>query len=399
MKQLSKLKVKNIASVLQAIRENSNISKKVLSSTLGLSSPLLTNICNELKEKILIFEGNSLPSTKVGRPEIALNFNYNFKKIIGINISSEFTTIIISNLSPNIILETKIETKAENSNIFLDNLKNIIFSFILNKNLSLKDFLGIGISSKGTTNIEEGIIGEDFFHEKIKIREYLSNYFNIPIFIENDVKVLAITQNFFFPKNDNFFLVKYSIHGIGGALFKDGKLYTNKDNSVGKIGHVIIDLNEEFCPICKRKGCLETCISLKRIFLDLEKELEKKDDFTLLEIFKDNIINISNLFLAYENGSIFVNKLLRKSASYLAQALINTSTINGTNKIILYGDFFLQDSYLFLLKQYLQEYELSSFWRNVSVSTLTYEQEKLAPCVLVIKKIFYDNFEQYYNLF
>lgn len=397
MKQLSKLKVKNISSVLHSIRDNSNISKKNLSVMLGLSSPLLTNICNELKEKSLIFEGSTLPSNKAGRPEVALNFNYNLKKIIGINISSEFTTIIISNLFPSIIFEEKIETKFDNSQKFLEILKDIISLYLSNNNLTTSDFLGIGISSKGTTNIEEGIIGEDFFHEKIKIREYLSNYFNIPIFIENDVKVLAITQNFFFPNDDNFFLVKYSIHGIGGALFKDGKLYTNKNNSVGKIGHVIIDLNEEFCPICKRKGCLETCISLKRIFSDLKKEIEKKEDYILVKTFKDKDINIENLFSAFENGSISINKLLRKSASYLAQALINTSAINGTNKVILYGDFFLQDSYLFLLKQYLQEYELSPFWRNVSVSTLTLEQEKLASCVLVIKKVFYDNFETYYN--
>lgn len=115
MKQLSKLKVKNISSVLQSIRDNSNISKKNLSVMLGLSSPLLTNICNELKEKSLIFEGSTLPSNKAGRPEVALNFNYNLKKIIGINISSEFTTIIISNLFPSIIFEEKIETKFDNS--------------------------------------------------------------------------------------------------------------------------------------------------------------------------------------------------------------------------------------------------------------------------------------------
>lgn len=85
---------------------------------LGLSSPLLTNICNELKEKSLIFEGSTLPSNKAGRPEVALNFNYNLKKIIGINISSEFTTIIISNLFPSIIFEEKIETKFDNSQKF-----------------------------------------------------------------------------------------------------------------------------------------------------------------------------------------------------------------------------------------------------------------------------------------
>lgn len=49
MKQLEKLKIDNIMSVLKIIHLNPNISKKNISILTGLSSTLLTNICNQLK--------------------------------------------------------------------------------------------------------------------------------------------------------------------------------------------------------------------------------------------------------------------------------------------------------------------------------------------------------------
>ena len=56
MKQLEKLKIDNIMSVLKIIHLNPNISKKNISILTGLSSTLLTNICNQLKEKKIIIE-------------------------------------------------------------------------------------------------------------------------------------------------------------------------------------------------------------------------------------------------------------------------------------------------------------------------------------------------------
>ena len=236
MKQLEKLKIDNIMSVLKIIHLNPNISKKNISILTGLSSTLLTNICNQLKEKKMIIEGNTLVSNKAGRREIALNMNYSLKKVIGVNISSEFCEIVISDLKPSLLFYKRIETKISNNKELADSIFEAIETYILESYLSTNDFIGIGISAKGTTDKELGIVGEDFLEEKIKIKEYLSSKINLPIFIENDVKALAIAQNFFFPEDEDFFLIKYSIHGIGGAIFKDGNLYTAKKMLLLKLG-------------------------------------------------------------------------------------------------------------------------------------------------------------------
>lgn len=399
MKQLEKLKIDNIMAVLKVIHLNSNISKKNISNLTGLSSTLLTNICNQLKEKNLIIEGNTLISNKAGRREIALNMNYSLKKVIGINISSEFCEIVISDLKPSLLFYKRIETKITDNEELSNSIFGAIENYISESYLSTHDFIGIGISAKGTTDKEHGIVGEDFLEEKIKIKEYLSSKINLPIFIENDVKALAIAQNFFFPEDSNFFLIKYSIHGIGGAIFKDGNLYS-AENTVAKIGHIIMDPKGKYCPICKRRGCLESLISIQTLKKEIKNSFTHESYPILYKKLNGNFDNftIDKLFESYREGSIAINDLLRKSASFMAQSIINVSAILGNNKVILYGDFFLKDEYLFLLEQYIKEYQLIDMWDRIVLSKLNIEQERLASCLIVIKNIFYKDLNRYFHI-
>ena len=400
MKQLEKLKINNIMSVLEFIRLNENSSKKYIASMTGLSSTLLTNICNQLKEKNLIIEGDVLSSNKAGRREISLNINYSLKKIIGINFSSEYCEVVITDLKPTLLFVKRFNINLEDNNQILSSIEEIILGYIKKNNLSLSDFAGIGISSKGTTDTKKGIVGEDFLVKKLEIKELLNKKIDLPIFVENDVKALSIAQNFFFPEYRDFFLVKYSIHGIGGGVFKDGLLCTNVDNVVEKIGHIIIDPREDYCPVCKRKGCLESIISINRIKKDLFNDF-KNNKLPILEKSLcgdfDNF-SIDKMFEAFENGSIVLNNILRKSASFMAQALINAYAISGTSRIILYGDFFSHPSYLFLLEQYIKEYQLTNLWDKITLSQLSNEQETMASCVMVIKKMFYEELNKYFHI-
>lgn len=168
---------------------------------------------------------------------------------------------------------------------------------------------------------------------------------------------------------------------------------------MGKIGHIIVDPKEDYCPVCKRKGCLESIISINRIKKELEKNFDNKNSPILAEELNSNFktFNIDKLFSAFEKGSIKVNKILRKSASLMAQSIINTYVITGSRKIILYGDFFSYPSYMFLLEQYIKEYQLTDFWNKVTISQLSSEQESLSSCVMVIKKMFYEELNKYFH--
>ncbi|MFR1676746.1 MAG: hypothetical protein ACLSVP_08635, partial [Fusobacterium sp.] len=66
--------------------------------------------------------------------------------------------------------------------------------------------------------------------------------------------------------------------------------------------------------------------------------------------------------------------------------------------VILYGDFFSKSEYLFLLEQYIREYQLINMWNKINLSKLSIDQERLASCIIVIKNIFYTELNRYFHI-
>lgn len=378
MKQLTKLKFNNIKLVLDTLKNYGSISKKQITTITNLSPVLVTKICSELIEKKIILEGEYFPSEKAGRREQALYLNDNYKYIIGLSFFSDSSKITISNMKPSLFYSKEYsylnKTPEELIAIMLEEVKEWIY---LN-GLKEEDFLGIGIISKGTINRLENSIGIDIWQREIFIKKEIQNFFNLPIIIENDVKSFAVTHNYLYPSFSDFFLVHYGMNGIGGAIFKN-ELLINEVDSIGKIGHIIIDPNKEFCPICKRRGCLESLISLKNILKRLNQY--------------HNNITIEELLELYDEGDIEVSRILNESAKYVAQSIINAYSIIGSKNIILHGDLFFNENYFFSLISYVKRYQLGDFYKRIILSPLKKEEIELASNILAIDFFFFQNID------
>lgn len=378
MKQLTKLKFNNIKLVLDTLKNYGSISKKQITTITNLSPVLVTKICSELIEKKIILEGEYFPSEKAGRREQALYLNDNYKYIIGLSFFSDSSKITISNMKPSLFYSKEYsylnKTPEELIAIMLEEVKEWIY---LN-GLKEEDFLGIGIISKGTINRLENSIGIDIWQREIFIKKEIQNFFNLPIIIENDVKSFAVTHNYLYPSFSDFFLVHYGMNGIGGAIFKN-ELLINGVDSIGKIGHIIIDPNKEFCPICKRRGCLESLISLKNI-------LKRVNQY-------HNNITIEELLELYDEGDIEVSRILNESAKYVAQSIINAYSIIGSKNIILHGDLFFNENYFFSLISYVKRYQLGDFYKRIILSPLKKEEIELASNILAIDFFFFQNID------
>lgn len=378
MKQLTKLKFNNFKLVLDTLKNHGSISKKQITSITNLSPVLITRICSELIEKKIVLEGEFLPSEKAGRREQILYLNYNFKYVIGLSFFSDSSKITISNLKPSLTYSKEYlnldKTPEELIVMMLEELKE----WMDKNNLKENDFLGIGVISKGTINRIENSIGIDIWGKELSIKKEIKKFFNLPVVVENDVKSFAVAHNYLYLNFSDFFLVHYSINGIGGAVLKN-ELLINEVDSIGKIGHVIIDPSKEFCPICKRRGCLESLVSLKTI---LKKASQYHDN-----------LSISKLFELYDMGDIEISKLLNESAKYMAQSIINAYSIIGSKDIILHGDLFFNENYFFSLISYIKRYQLGDFYKKIILSPLKKEEIELAPNILAIDYLFFQNID------
>lgn len=378
MKQLTKLKFDNIKLVLDTLKNYGSISKKQITAITNLSPVLITKICSELIEKKIVLEGEFLPSEKAGRREQVLRLNYDFKYIIGFGFFSDSSKITISNLKPALIYSKEYLALNKKPEELITIMLNELKEWIEKNGFKEEDFLGIGVISKGTINRLENGIGMDIWNREILIKKEIQAFFNLPIIIENDVKSFAIAHNYLYPNFSDFFLVHYGMNGIGGAIFKN-ELLKNEVDSIGRIGHVIIDPSKEFCPICKRRGCLESLVSLKTILKKASQHHENLSMIKLLEL--------------YDDGDIEISSLLNESAKYMAQSIISTYSIIGAKDIILHGNLFFNENYFFSLISYIKRYQLGNFYKKIVLSPLKKENIELAPNILAIDFFFYQNID------
>jgi predicted NBD/HSP70 family sugar kinase len=392
---LKNIKEKKISSVLEVINSHGSISKKDIASILGLSPASLTIISKTLLSENILIETGELIEKKAGRRKQLLKINYNYKFSIGVNIQPSQVEITIINLKGKIIAN-KILNNLKNDipTLFLQTLSSEILS--LTKKVSIKNsqVLGLGVSIIGRVNSNLGISLSDigFWEEEVEIKAELSKYLPYQIMVENNVNTLALYETFLSQESEKFFFIKYD-RGIGGANIVNSTLLTENSDSVNEMGHSVLDFeSKEYCPMCKRRGCLENSISTHKMLSIIKNDFNKINYPTLYKLtegIKENI-TFDKILESAELGGINECLLLKKSAKLIAITIINTYSLLVPEKIILYGQLFKNPVYMDYLNGYLREFQLTGFSNKLIHSRISREFEALAPAFYIIKKIFYE---------
>ncbi len=89
------------------------------------------------------------------------------------------------------------------------------------------------------------------------LAERLANAADLPTFIENDAKALALAEGWRgAAAGERCYLAMVVSTGVGGGLVVDGRLLDGVDGNAGHIGHVIVEPEGAPCG-CGARGCLE----------------------------------------------------------------------------------------------------------------------------------------------
>jgi glucokinase len=124
---------------------------------------------------------------------------------------------------------------------------------------------GIGIGVPGTVDAERGVIGKDVHYVPelagAPLAAMVAAESGIPVYVDNDVNVLALGEWMFGAGQDARFLVVLAIGtGVGGGIIQDGTLVRGQGGFGGELGHVPINFDGRAC-ICGGQGCLKTYVS------------------------------------------------------------------------------------------------------------------------------------------
>jgi len=202
-------------------------------------------------------------------------------------------------------------------------------------------FNKIGVATLGGVDNKKGIVisaGNIKGWKNVKLKKIIEKETGKNTEIDNDVKCFALAENKFgkFKKYNNIIYLTIGT-GVGGALEIDNKLYRGNNNIAGEFGHMIIINNGEKCT-CGGYGCWQQYASgkaIEKLYYNLYNKKKKAKDIAM-----DSVKGIKR-----------DQKIIKKTASYLAMGLVNIINTINPEIIVIGGSVVKQKEILDLAKK------------------------------------------------
>ena len=209
-------------------------------------------------------------------------------------------------------------------------------------NISLIDIKGMGIGIPGLLDPMEGlsIFSPNFpGWEHIHIINEMKDYYDFPIFIDNDVRVNLYGEWLHGAGRgyNNIVLITLGT-GLGSGIVNDGKVLYGTTYSAGEIGHMNMYRQGRPCK-CGSSGCLGRYVSAVGMVNTLkERLLEGRTSLIQKWVQNDyNAITALMISEAYDVGDALAIEVMHETGSLLGFGLSNVINMFNPEVIIVGG--------------------------------------------------------------
>ena len=336
------IKELNRTFVINTILKYEPISRTKIAQLTELSLSTVSNIVASLIKKGLVQETGE-DKSKGGRKPIMLKLNPKAGLVIGIKIGLDGIVAALVNLKGTILYQIIRSVPAnECKEIVIKSVVNVIKNLIKEAEVDFSHVIGCGIGVSGLvdnscgTLLHSAILG----WENIQFKKLLEKEFNIPIFVDKDVNVLALGEKRYGTAQgiNNFVCITVGT-GIGAGIVLNGEVYHGSSGGAGELGHTIIDKNGPLC-YCGKHGCLEVFSSDRFIIKEAKKALTEGEK-TLIRNFLNNAdldkLSVSTVLKAARKGDTVAKDIFEQAGENLGIGISNLINIIDPEVILIEG--------------------------------------------------------------
>jgi len=354
------MKKQNQKNILTLIKNEEGISRAQIADKLDISRATVTNIVRELIKLKLVRE-SKMGKSRGGRRPMLLKLNSEGAYVIGIEWGIEAVKAVLLDFEAEIIAEDQIRTEEYT----LDEYKNHTFSLIQKYKDQLKvsnKIIGIGLGIHGLVDPEAGksIFTPHFDWGEVDIKSILAEKYDYPIFIDNDVRMMAAGE--IWQDREDFIFINTG-SGIGAALVFKAELHYGNNYAAGEFGHMKITDDGPMCR-CGKKGCLEALSSKESIISRYQKLKELKSE-----------INFDQIMENYQKGENEALIVINDALKYFGRAISDLVNILNPEAVIIGGLFAEYEEMLITpLYQIVKEESLAQAVKDLKIITAYYKE-------------------------
>lgn len=286
IKQATNMEVKkqNRNRVFRYICKHGTVSNPDISYDMKISLPTATQITRELIEKGFVEETGELQSTG-GRRAKALSAAVNVKQAVGLDITKNHVSFVLTNLTGEILEYVRIFLPYTHEEAYYCRVNQELEAFLDKSRADRKKILGLGISFPGIIDLDRQMIAySHILGVKMLSFDSVSRFFDYPCRFLNDANAGAYAEGIPSEERERFFYLSLS-NTVGGAVFDHNGLTQGDHYRCGEAGHMTVIPDGKPC-YCGKKGCLDAYCSaailsdaaegkLERFFERLEKKEQR----------------------------------------------------------------------------------------------------------------------------
>lgn len=250
-----------LVTVLDEIRFGRSRSRSELVARTGLSRAIVAQRVSELIDRGLVREGDLGPSTG-GRPPRHLTFMADAGHILVADLGATSIDVAVTRLDGRILAHRDEPADiAAGPDACLRRVDELFDGLRASTPMLAGRLWGVGIAVPGPVEFRTArpisppiMPGWDGY----PLRERFAGRYEAPVWLDNDVNVLALGEwrAGVAVGHDNVVVVKIGT-GIGAGMISDGRLHRGAQGSAGDVGHIqVVDDASVVCR-CGNVGCLE----------------------------------------------------------------------------------------------------------------------------------------------
>ena len=381
--------------ILKQLYFKNSLSCAELSRQTKKSFPLTNKMLNELIHEGFVIEKGFAPSSG-GRRPLTYSIKPGILYIVAVAMDQFITRMVIMDLQSGYVTGIeKFELPLPRNPGAVNQLAGKLNDFIANSGIEKDKIAGVGIGMPGFVDSKKGLNYSFLETAGISITEYLASIISLPVFIDNDSRLIALAElRFGKAKKKKDAMVVNIGWGIGLGLVLNGELFKGHNGFAGEFSHIPLFTNNKLCS-CGKSGCLETEASLLVVIEKAKSGLKKGEVSVLKEQLEENIDKEADTIIkAAEKGDRFAVELLSEAGYSIGRGLAILIHLINPEIIILSGRGSLGGKlWLTPIQQALNEHCIPRLAVNtdVEISGLGHEAELIGAAALVMEN--FENFE------
>jgi predicted NBD/HSP70 family sugar kinase len=383
---IGNIKAHNLRAVLLTLLQQGPTSRVRLAQLTGLSSTTITNLIAELLEQGIVAETGKegpVPATAsdsqnsnghtgaartgAGRPPTLVGIVPAARCAAGLHFGVDTIRVGVTDLFGNLLCYRVLLHPPDLSPArLLDQAAAEIEEAITKACVSRTALVGVGVGASGLVDPATGVnvVAPNLGWHDVPIREILARRLKMPVFVDNNVRAMALAEAMFGAgRGVSTLAFVYSRVGVGAGFVVAGDVYRGSRAGAGEIGHTtMIPAGGARCR-CGNTGCLEMLVSEPEIVRQaqvlaarapdslLARELTTDDGRRTMDEpasamvvgadFADESLDapIERVFAAARGGDRETLAMLDERAFYMGTALANIVNLINPDMIILGGLF------------------------------------------------------------